>query len=139
MSIVEKAKILAKLAELKNANNTDDIIRWFDNNNWVYVMIKQLLTGMSEKHGIISCNKLVEGDSVIFVLNVVDSDYVYNGVKSTIAGNTAFISKLSAKFSVDKIDSNTVNIKVYIIPGKTDAFMRLIDVIEDGVSDHRGE
>ena len=135
--MAEKAKILAKLAELKNANGPEDIINWFENNNdWIYPMIDQLLKGMAAKYGVESCEKVVEGDAVIFSLITQDSEIIYRGIKNMIAGNAGMVQKLKAKFSVDKVDDKVITVKVYTIPGKTESFMRLIDVIEKGVSEY---
>ena len=142
MSMAEKARILAKLAELKNAKGPDDIIKWFENNSdFIYPMVDQMLKGMSAKYGIISCDKIVEGDTVIFSLTTQDSDVIYRGVKNMIADNSGMVKKLKAKFSVDKIDDKVINVTVYTIPGKTESFMKLIDVIEKGISEYnsRGE
>lgn len=140
--MAEKARILAKLAELKNAKGPDDIIKWFDSNaDFVYPMIDQMLIGMQTKYGIISCDKIVEEDAVIFTLNTEDSDVIYNGVRNMIAGNAGVIEKLKAKFSVDKIDDKVVSIKVFVIPGRTESFMELIITIEAGLAEYnsRGE
>lgn len=132
--MAEKARILAKLAELKSAKNPDDIIAWFDSNaDFIYPMIDQMLKGMATKYGIVSCDKSVEEDAVTFILTTQDSDVIYNGVRNMIAGNAGMVKKLKAKFSVDKIDDKVVSVKVYIIPGRTDSFVKLIDVIENGL------
>ena len=140
MSMAEKARILAKLAELKSAKGPDDIIRWFESNSdFIYPMIDQMLKGIVAKYGIISCEKVVEIDAVTFILTTQDSEIIYHGIKNMIADNSGMVKKLKANFSVDLISDNVINIKVYIIPGRTDSFVRLIDVIENGLSDFKGD
>lgn len=140
--MAEKAIILAKLAELKNAKGPDDIINWFENNSdFIYPMIDQMLKGMATKYGIISCEKIVDGDTITFILTTEDSEVIYNGVRKMIADNTGMVKKLKAKFSVDKIDDKLITVKVYVIPGRTESFIQLISVIETGLHDYnsRGE
>jgi len=136
--MAEKARILAKLAELKNAKGPDDIIKWFENNSdFIYPMVDQLLKGMSAKYCLISCDKIVEDDTVIFRLTTQDSDVIYRGVKNMIADNAGMVKKLKAKFSVDKIDDKVINVTVHVIPGKTESFMKLIDTVEKGISEYK--
>ena len=135
--MAEKARILAKLAELKSAKNPDDIIAWFDNNaDFIYPMVDQMLKGMAAKYGVESCIKIVNGDAVTFTLVTEDSDVIYNGVRNTITGNASMIKKLKAKFSVDKIDDKVVSIKIFIIPGRTESFIELINTIETGLAEY---
>jgi hypothetical protein len=135
--MAEKAKIIAKLAELKNAKGPDDIIAWFDSNaDFIYPMVDQMLKGMATKYGIISCDKSVESDAVTFILTTQDSDIIYHGVKNMIADNSGMVKKMKAKFSVDKIDDKVVSIKIFIIPGRTESFIELINTIETGLYEY---
>lgn len=135
MSLSEKAKILSKLAELKRAKGPDDIIDWFNNNgDWIYVMINQVFTVISNNYGIMSCNKTMEDDIVTFTMDVNDSDVIYNGIKKIISDNSSMVNKMSAKFSVNKVGDKMIVVNVYTIPGRTESFMKLINTIEDGIS-----
>ena len=136
-NMVEKAKLLAKLAELRNSKGPDDIISWIENNDdWVYPMIIQLVDGVSNKYGILSCDKMYDEDTVTFVMTTENSDCIYHGFKNMIADNAGMVKKLKAKFSVDKVDDKVVSVKIYIIPGRTESFMKLISLIENGISEY---
>ena len=135
--MAEKARILAKLAELKSAKGPDDIIIWFENNSdFIYPMIDQMFRGMQTKYGIVSCDKSVESDAVTFILTTQDSEIIYHGVKNMIADNSGMVKKLKAKFSVDKVDDKVVSIKVFIIPGRTESFIELINTIDTGLAEY---
>ena len=134
MNPFEQAKMLASLAQLKNARSDTDIIAWFNGNQWIYVTIEEILVKMKEKLEITSCDKTIIDNDVIFVIKAVDSRKIYKGVRDLVSSNIGMVSKFKVKFSVNVIDNETIELKLSIIPGKTDSFLSLLDMIDNGVS-----
>jgi hypothetical protein len=134
MNVIEQAKMLAHIAQLKNARSDTDIIAWFDANPWIYAIIEDVLSKMKEKLEIDSCDKAIFDNDVVFTIHAKDSKKIYKGVKDIVAGNIGLVSKFKIKFSVYIVDPTTLALKLSIIPGKTDSFLSLLDRIDNGIA-----
>lgn len=133
MSMMDQAKMMANLAQLKNARSDKDILAWFDNNQWIYVTISQIIKAVSEKFEITSCEKNVSGNDIIFTIHSNDSGKIYGGIKNLVKANLAVLSKFKVKFSVSVVSDTDIDVRLSVIPGKTDSFISLLNKIEEGV------
>ena len=133
MGIMDQAAMLASLAKLKTAKSEKAVLEWFDQNPWVYKTIKEVINTISEKFGIISCDKVVNGNEITFVIHTEDSAKIYGGIRELVKANLGMLSKFKVKFTVDIINETDIGINLSVIPGKTDSFLELLDMIEKGV------
>jgi len=133
MGIMDQAAMMASLAKLKNAKNERGVLEWFGSNPWVYETIKEIINTISAKFGIVSCDKVVNGNEIVFVIHTEDSAKIYSGIRELVKANLAMLSKFKVKFTVDILNETDIGINLSIIPGKTDSFLELLDMIEKGI------
>lgn len=135
MGLIDQAAMMASLAKLKSAKNEKAVLEWFDSNPWVYTTIKEIISAVSSKFGIISCDKVVNGNEIVFVIHTEDSAKIYGGIRELVKANLAMLSKFKVKFTVSIINETDIGINLSVIPGKTDSFLDLLDKIENGVKE----
>lgn len=135
MGIIDQASMMASLAKLKNAKNEKGVIEWFKSNPWVYTTIKEIISTVSNKFGILSCDKTINGNDIAFVIRTEDSAKIYSGIRELVKANLAMLSKFKVKFTVDILNETDIGIYLSIIPGKTDSFLELLEMIEKGTKE----
>ena len=133
MGVMDQARMMASLAQLKSARSDKDVTAWFNSNPWVYMTISQIIHGVSEKFEITSCDKYVNENDVTFTIHSADSSKIYGGIKNLVKANLAVVSRFKVKFSVDVVSDTDIDVVLSVIPGKTDSFLNLLDTIEEGV------
>ena len=133
MGVMDQARMMASLAQLKSARSDKDVIRWFGANPWIYTTISQIIHAISEKFDITSCDKYVHDNDITFTIHSADSAKIYGGIKNLVKANLAVVSRFKVKFSVDVISPTDIDVVLSVIPGKTDSFINLIEEIEEGV------
>lgn len=135
MGIMDQAAMMASLAKLKNAKNEKGVLEWFEDNPWVYKTIREIVNTISAKFGIISCDKTINGNEIVFIVHTEDSSKIYNGMRELVKSNLSMLGKFKVKFSVDILNETDIGINLSVIPGKTDSFLDLLDMIENGVKE----
>ena len=133
MGVLDKAHMMASLAQLNSARSGKDVTNWFNSNPWIYATISQIIHTISEKFEIISCDKSVSDNDITFTIHSADSNKIYSGIKNLVKANIAMVSKFKVKFSVDVVSDTDIDVVLSVIPGKTDSFLNLLNTIEEGV------
>lgn len=136
MGIMDQAAMMASLAKLKNAKSEKAVLEWFEGNPWVYDTIHQIINTISEKFGILSCDKVVNGNEIVFTIRTQDSSKIYGGIRELVKANIAMVSKFKVRFSVEILNDKDIGVTLQVIPGKTESFIELLNMIEKGVKEH---